>query len=98
MMSTAYNSKVSTFPSEHFISIFLLNGNDHLVEVLESSGLEVSESGGGIKFVKANFVQSKVSFDGQNLVFGKTYNTSWSSLVVGDEGWIGPSRKLLCLC
>ena len=23
---------------------------------------------------------------------------SWSSLVVGDEGWIGPSRKLLCLC
>ena len=52
MMSTAYNSKVSTFPSEHFISIFLLNGNDHLVEVLESSGLEVSESGGGIKFVK----------------------------------------------
>ena len=22
----------------------------------------------------------------------------WSSLVVGDEGWIGPSRKLLCLC
>ena len=23
---------------------------------------------------------------------------SWSSLVVGDIGWIGPSRKLLCLC
>ena len=22
----------------------------------------------------------------------------WSSLVVGDEGWIGPSKKLLCLC
>ena len=23
---------------------------------------------------------------------------SWSSLVVGDEGWIGPSKKMLCLC
>ena len=23
---------------------------------------------------------------------------SWSSLVVGDEGCIGPSRKLLCTC
>ena len=22
----------------------------------------------------------------------------WSFLVVGDEGWIGPSRKLLSLC
>ena len=31
---------------------------------------------------------------------GVIYGTSqsWSSLVVGDEGWIGPSRKLLCLC
>ena len=23
---------------------------------------------------------------------------SCSSLVVGDEGWIGPSKKMLCLC
>ena len=23
---------------------------------------------------------------------------AWSSLVIGDEGCIGPSRKLLCLC
>ena len=23
---------------------------------------------------------------------------TWSSLVLGDEGWIGPIRKLLCLC
>ena len=22
---------------------------------------------------------------------------AWSSLVEGDEGWIGPSKKLLCL-
>ena len=22
----------------------------------------------------------------------------WSSLEVGDEGWIGPSKKRLCLC
>ena len=21
----------------------------------------------------------------------------WSSLAIGDEGWIGPSKKLLCL-
>ena len=23
---------------------------------------------------------------------------AWRSLVVGDEGWIGPRKKLLCLC
>ena len=23
---------------------------------------------------------------------------TWSSLVEGDEGWIGPSKKLFCLC
>ena len=28
----------------------------------------------------------------------ENYDCTWSSLVVGDEGWIGPSRKLLCLC
>ena len=25
-------------------------------------------------------------------------NGAWSSIVVGDESWIGPRRKLLCLC
>ena len=28
----------------------------------------------------------------------QTGGLPWSCLVVGDEGWISPSRKLLCLC
>ena len=27
----------------------------------------------------------------------KAIGTAWSSLVVGDEGWIGPSKKLMCV-
>ena len=36
-------------------------------------------------------------------IFLPTYHCSallvrpWSSLVVGDEGWIGPSKKLMCV-
>ena len=31
-------------------------------------------------------------------LLSKTLAMSWCPLVLGDEGWIGPSRKLLCLC
>ena len=33
------------------------------------------------------------------MLYAISYNAeTWSSLLVGDEGFIGPSRKLFCLC
>ena len=34
----------------------------------------------------------------QNIVKVMKWARPWSSLVVGDLGWIGQSRKMLCLC
>ena len=40
-------------------------------------------------------VMVSVNIEGDN---DEGKDKSWSSLVVGDEGCLGPSRKLLCLC
>ena len=52
--------------------------------------------------LSASFVMLKTRFDAIRCYLTSTYNCGmffahpWSSLVLGDEGWIGPSRKRLC--
>ena len=44
--------------------------------------------------LKSTTIQNLSTVTGSDPSKGK----AWSTLVVGDEGCIGPSRKLLCLC
>ena len=60
VMSSAYNSKMCQFPIEHFCSLFLINDPAYCRELCALHQIETSES--GIKFVKANYVSTKVKY------------------------------------
>ena len=59
---------------------------------------ELLEIKGQYRYQERRFSAKALSVETHLAANSRVCIGQWSSLVEEDEGWIGPSKKLLCLC